>query len=130
MGITTGMRIDRTPLPRVVHLELHTPDRAGATAFYTELLGWQPEVIRAASSCYLALDFAEGLGGGIVECGARRPLWLPYVAVDGVDEATERAGRLGADILLEPHEGPSGRRSVLSSGCAGDVALWEQRRRP
>jgi predicted enzyme related to lactoylglutathione lyase len=128
LRITTGMRTEESPLSRVVHLELHTPDRAGASAFYTQLLGWQPEVIRAESGCYLALDLAEGLGGGIVECGTRRPLWLPYVTVDSVNEATERARGLGAEVLLEPHEGLSGRRSVVSSGCAGDVALWEPRR--
>jgi predicted enzyme related to lactoylglutathione lyase len=122
------MRSDESPLPRVVHLELHTPDRAGACAFYTQLLGWEHEVIRAVSSSYLALDLAEGIGGGIVECGTRRSLWLPYVAVDGVDPVTEHARRLGADVLLEPHEGPSGRRSVVSSACAGDIALWEPRR--
>ena len=109
---------------RVVHLELHTPDQVRASAFYTELLHWRPEVVRAAAGSYLALDTGPHLGGGVVECGTRRPLWLPYVEVDRIDASTERARELGAVVLLEPREGPSGWRSIVSSPEAGEVALW------
>jgi predicted enzyme related to lactoylglutathione lyase len=112
----------------VVHLELHTASQARASAFYSELLQWEPVLIRAASSSYLALDLGSSLGGGIVACGTRRPVWLPYVQVDLIDDATERAHRLGAAVLLEPREGPSGWRSVVSSADAGEVALWEPKR--
>jgi predicted enzyme related to lactoylglutathione lyase len=111
----------------VVHLELHTGDQAQASAFYARLLRWRPELIQAASGSYLALELGCGFGGGIVECGTRRPLWLPYVEVDGVDEVTEHARRLGAEVLLEPREGPSGRRSVVSSRDGGEVAFWQPR---
>src|SRR6266581_4407767 len=95
----------------VVHLELHTGDQARASAFYARLLRWRPELVRAASGSYLALELGGGFGGGIVECGTRRPLWLPYVEVDQVEESTKRARRLGAAVLLEPREGPAGWRS-------------------
>jgi predicted enzyme related to lactoylglutathione lyase len=111
-----------------VHLELHTPDQVRASAFYAELLFWRPEVVRAAAGSYLALDTGAHLGGGVVECCTRRPLWLPYVEVDRVDRSTERARELGAIVLLEPREGPSGWRSVVSSPEAGEVALWAPRR--
>jgi predicted enzyme related to lactoylglutathione lyase len=116
-----------SPMP-VVHLELHTRDQVRAGAFYAGLLRWRPELVRATCGSYLALDTGGSLGGGIVECGTRRPLWLPYVEVDRIDEATERARRLGAAVLLESREGPSGWRSVVSSPEAGEVALWERRR--
>ena len=108
-----------TPSRPVVHLELHTRDQMRATAFYSRLLQWRPEVIRAVSGSYVALDTGAPLGGGIVECGTQRPLWLPYVEVDRVDETTERARQLGAVVLLEPRECRSGRRSVVSSPEAG-----------
>jgi predicted enzyme related to lactoylglutathione lyase len=117
----------KPPRP-IVHLELHTCDQAGASAFLARLLQWRPEEIRAASGSYLALDLGAGIGGGIVECGTRRPLWLPYVEVDRIGRATDRARRLGATVLLEPREGPSGWRSVVSSAEGGEVALWEPRR--
>ena len=43
----------------VVHLELHTASQARASAFYSELLQWRPELIRAVSSSYLALDLGS-----------------------------------------------------------------------
>jgi predicted enzyme related to lactoylglutathione lyase len=62
----------------VVHLELHTADQARASAFYANLLGWRRQLIQAGRGSYLALDLGGGFGGGIVECGTVRPLWLPY----------------------------------------------------
>jgi predicted enzyme related to lactoylglutathione lyase len=110
-----------------VHLELHTPDRRSATSFYRELLGWRPEHLEAAGREYLALDLGNGLGGGIVECGTERALWLPYVSVRDIGSATERAERLGAHILLEPREGPAGWRSVVAAVDGGEVALWQSK---
>jgi uncharacterized protein len=112
----------------VVHLELHTTDLARASDFYTRLCSWRPERVEAAGGAYLALDMGDGLGGGIVECGTPRSLWLPYVAVDDVTEATDRARRLGARVLLEPREGPAGWRSVVTEPAGGEIAFWQQKR--
>jgi len=112
----------------VVHLELHTGDRHGAGALYSQLLGWRPERIDTESGSYVALELGAGLGGGIVECGTRRTLWLPYVEVAEVDRATDRARELGASVLLEPREGPAGRRSVVATPAGGEIAFWQPRR--
>lgn len=112
----------------IVHLELHTGDQVQATAFYARLLGWHPELIKVASGSYLGLGLGGALGGGIVECGAERPSWLPYVEVDQVEEVTERARRLGAAVLLEPREGPAGWRSVVSTPEGGEIAFWQGKR--
>ena len=66
--------------------------------------------------------------GGITGCQTRRPLWLPYAEVEQIDDATENARRLGAAVLLEPREGPSSWRSVVSDPVAGEVALWQPKR--
>jgi predicted enzyme related to lactoylglutathione lyase len=121
------MSTNARPRP-VVHLELHAPDRAAAGAFCASLLHWEPELIEARSGSYLAFELGTGLGGGIVECGTRRPLWLPYVEVDHIDKETERAGQLGAHVLLEPREGPAGWRSVISAAEAGEIAFWQPKR--
>ena len=116
-------------MPRpVVHLELHTGDQAAASAFYARLLRWRPELVEARCGSYLALELGCGLGGGIVECATERPLWLPYVEVDQIDEQTERARQLGARVLLEPREGPAGWRSVVSTPEAGQIAFWQPKR--
>jgi predicted enzyme related to lactoylglutathione lyase len=116
----------RSPSP-LAHLELHTPDGARAGDFYSELLGWRQELVDAAGRSYLALDLGEGPGGGIVECGTERALWLPYVSVRDIRVATDRAEELGAGVTLEPREGPAGWRSVVSSPDGGEIALWQSK---
>ena len=66
--------------------------------------------------------------GGIVECSTKRPLWLPYVQVDDIVRATDRARGLGARVLLEPREGPAGWRSVIATATGGEIAFWQQKR--
>jgi predicted enzyme related to lactoylglutathione lyase len=114
--------IDPNP---VVHLELHTDDLPRASAFYAQLCGWCPQRIETRSGSYLTLGLGGGVGGGIVECGTQRPLWLPYVEVDQIDAATDRARALGASVLLGPREGPAGWRSVVASSGGGEVAFWQ-----
>ncbi len=108
----------------VVHLELHTRDLAQARGLYAELCGWQGERIEAGRASYLALELGE-IGGGIVECATERPVWVPYVAVRRITDATDRARRLGADVLLEPRECPNGWRSVVTTVQGGEIAFWE-----
>jgi uncharacterized protein len=112
----------------LAHLELHTPDGRAARAFYSELLGWRPELIEVAERSYLALDLGEGPTGGIVECGTERALWLPYVSVPDIVAVTEWARRLGAEVALEPREGPAGWRSVVAVPGGGEIALWQSKR--
>jgi uncharacterized protein len=110
---------------RIVHLELHTGDLAAASAFYEQLLGWRPERVETRSGSYHALELGGDIDGGVVQCATARPLWLPYVEVERIGDATERAGELGAAVLLESREGPTGWRSVVSSSAGGEVALWQ-----
>ena len=109
----------------VVHLELHTGDLVGASALYSELCGWRPERVETRAGCYLAFDFDSELAAGMVETCARRPLWVPYVEVDRIGEATDRARRLGAVVAVEPREGPAGWRSVISTCAGGELAFWQ-----
>jgi predicted enzyme related to lactoylglutathione lyase len=115
---------------RVVHLELHTGDLPRARSLYAELCGWRSEQIETKSGSYFALQLGATLGGGIVECGTRRPLWLPYVEVSGIGEATDRACRLGASVVLEPREGPAGWRSVVATREGGEIAFWQPKPHP
>jgi uncharacterized protein len=114
---------------RLVHLELHTGDLGDAQALYAQLCGWRAQRIEAGPCSYLALEMGGGIGGGIVECETRRPVWLPYVEVAEIDAVTERARRLGASVLLEPREGPGGWRSVVAAPAGGEIAFWQPKER-
>jgi predicted enzyme related to lactoylglutathione lyase len=121
--MTEVMR-SRQPNP-VVHIELHTADLAGASALYSELCGWRPEPVETCAGRYLAFEFGTALAAGMVESGAHHPIWLPYVQVDRIEAATDRARRLGASVAVEPREGPVGWRSVVSTPCGGELAFWQ-----
>jgi predicted enzyme related to lactoylglutathione lyase len=54
-------------------------------------------------------------------------LWLPYVSVPEIRTATERAAGLGARILLEPREGPTGWRSAVAAPAGGEIAFWQSK---
>ena len=112
----------------IVHLELHTGDLSSATDLYSAICGWRPQRIDTRHGSYLSLEMGNGLGGGIVECATRRPMWLPYVEVDAIAAATDRARRLGARVLLEPREGPAGWRSVIATPAGGEMAFWQPKR--
>jgi predicted enzyme related to lactoylglutathione lyase len=112
---------------RVVHLELHTGDLAGACDLYGRLCGWRPERVESPAGAYVALELG-GVGGGVVECPTARALWLPYVEVPEIGAATARAAALGAAVLLAPREGPAGWRSVVRSPVGGELAFWQPKR--
>ena len=113
----------------IVHLELRTGNLACACAFYTELFGWRAEKLDLGSGSYLALELAEGIDGGVVERDTEHALWLPYVEVPDIAEATNRAILLGASVLLAPREGPAGWRSIVATAAGGEIALWQAKRR-
>jgi predicted enzyme related to lactoylglutathione lyase len=113
----------------IVHLELHTGDVSAARDYYLRLCGWSTQPVPTGNGPYQAMDVGNGgVGGGIVQCGTPRALWLPYVEVDRVDSATERARDLGARVLLPPREGPAGWRSVVRSATGAELAFWQPKR--
>jgi predicted enzyme related to lactoylglutathione lyase len=91
-------------------------------------LRWRSQEIHTAYGSYHALELGSDLGSGIMECGTPRSLWLPYVEVNEITSATARASELGAKVLLEPHEGPAGWRSVVAAPAIGEIALWQHKR--
>jgi predicted enzyme related to lactoylglutathione lyase len=112
----------------LVHLELHTASLAGARDFCARLCRWPQQQLGIGGRSYLALDLGPSLGGGIVQCAVLGPLWLPYVEVEHVGQATEHALALGAELLLAPREGPAGWRSIVASSQAGELGLWQPKR--
>ena len=112
----------------LVHLELHTANLPRAAAFYARLCDWRTERIDSEAGPYHALELGGAVDGGIVECETRRRLWLPYVEVDEMHAATERARELGAAVLLDPREGPVGWRSIIAAPAGGELAFWQQKR--
>jgi uncharacterized protein len=90
--------------------ELMTPDTEGAQAFYREVTG-----LTATPGPYLMLMAGEQSIGGLIgptpdgptwPSGGPEAHWVPYIAVEDVDAAAERARSLGGEILVPPTDIP------------------------
>ena len=101
-------------LANPVILKLRTANLARACAFYTELFGWKAETVLAGSASYVALHLGDRLQGGVIEHESREPAWLPYVEVEDIAEATERALLLGAEAVV----GRPGRARPAGEACS------------
>jgi predicted enzyme related to lactoylglutathione lyase len=112
----------------VAYIELQTNDLPRACLFYTRLFGWRAETIRVGVQSYLTLDLGACIEGGVVERDIERPLWLPYIEVADITDATERGCTLGAATVMAPREGPAGWRSILAAPAGAEIALWQPKR--
>ena len=109
-----------------VHIELHTPDPAGAKKFYGELLDWEFEDFPQMN--YTIIKVGEGTGGGMMmsPMPGAPPQWVPYVLVDDLAASTAKAKSLGAKVLVEIMEVPDmGRFSMFLDPLGAAFALWE-----
>src|SRR4051794_9527671 len=89
-----GMQATASRPRPLVHLELHTGDRAGASAFFARLLEWKPEAIDTVAGPYLALDLGDAVSGGIVgvsgAAAALASIW-PSSLISSLLETTSRS---------------------------------------
>jgi uncharacterized protein len=108
----------------LAHLELRTANAARACTFFSELFGWRIESVRVGEGSYLAVELSGAVDGGIAE-REEGASWLPYVEVDDIAAMTGKACDLGAQVTLNPREGPAGWRSVLRVPAGAEVALWQ-----
>ena len=80
-----------------VHNELATTDVASAKTFYGQLFSWKLDDVPMPSGPYTIID----AGGGMMQqmIPGAPSAWLPYVLVDDIKAATEKAKSLGASIM-------------------------------
>jgi predicted enzyme related to lactoylglutathione lyase len=94
-----------------------------ATRFYEELLGWK----RADGPPGMTM-----LGAGAAPFAAIAPRekgvegWVPYVQVDDLTTATQRATGLGAKIVQARTRGPAGEFTIVSDPGGATLALWQK----
>jgi len=108
--------------------ELMTTDVEAAKTFYGELFGWQAQDIEAGGMQYTMIKTGDREIGGIMgmpeEANAMPPMWGSYVTVDNVDERTNRAQRLGAQVRVEPRDIPNvGRFAVITDPQGAMITL-------
>ena len=115
-----------------VHIELNTTNVGRAKAFYGKLFGWKLSDIEMPEFTYTMIDVGEGTGGGMMpQLMPDAPsAWLPYVVVDDIDAATQKARKLGAKIMKGVTEVMEmGWLSIITDPTGAHFGLWEPKPR-
>lgn len=92
--------------------ELHTTDWRAALAFYGTLFGWKKTeaMDMGPMGTYLLFNTGAGeaIGGMINNPDAHRPFWLYYFNVADIDDAGRKVAANGGEIMMGPHQVPTG----------------------
>jgi predicted enzyme related to lactoylglutathione lyase len=111
-----------------VHVELNTTDLAKAKEFYGQLFAWKLDDQPIGEMTYTMIDVGEGTGGGMMSMPMPGvpSMWLPYVFVDDINAATEKARSLGGEIVREVMEVPGyGWLSIIKDPTGAGLGLWK-----
>jgi len=113
-----------------VHVELNSPDPEKAKAFYAQLFQWQLEDMSNPATpdhAYTVIKVGEGTGGGIMKQVPQGPVgWIPYVLVDDLRVATDKAKSLGGRVMKDVTEVPDmGWFSIIQDPTGSTLGLWK-----
>lgn len=119
-----------------VHSELSTTDTAKARQFYGALFDWKLEDVPMDAGFTYTLvavgDGGVGTGGGIMPqmMPGAPSAWMPYVGVDDIAAATEKARTLGATICKDVTEVMDmGWLSIIQDPTGAMLGLWQPKPR-
>jgi predicted enzyme related to lactoylglutathione lyase len=105
-----GTDVDSTQHGAPSWFETLTTDVARATAFYSELFGWTPEVSRMPGFEYTTFKLGPDPVAGMMqirpEMGALRPHWGTYYTVNDADQTARQAVSLGASLCVPVRDIP------------------------
>ena len=108
--------------------QLGTRDEEGARKFYSGLFGWSDEKTSANGQDFTVVKKNDKAVGAIMGQAANQdsPSWLPFVAVEDLDEVVSHVREEGGKILMQPFEvGPNGRFAVFEDPTGGVFAVWK-----
>jgi uncharacterized protein len=117
-----------------VWYDLMTTDIAGATAFYTETIGWKTQQWQEAdpNTPYTMWVAGEAPLGGVMllpeeaRAMGAPPHWVAYTCVDDVDAAAARAEAMGATVYAPPMDIPTvGRFAMLADPQGATFAIFK-----
>jgi len=109
-------------------VELNTTDLGKAQSFYGKLFDWETEETKVPEGKYTLIKVGEGTGGGMLtqKMPGAPSEWLPYVAVDDIEAATEKAKKLGGKVMKDVTEIPDmGWFSIITDPTGAHLGLWK-----
>src|SRR3954452_17284511 len=104
-------RGDRMKMSPVIHFEMPADDRERMAKFYTDVFGWQTQMLGAEMGDYVVVTTTESDDGGPTKPGAinggfypKKPDWPAQypsvvIAVDDIDESMKAVAVAGGELL-------------------------------
>jgi predicted enzyme related to lactoylglutathione lyase len=93
--------------------------------FYAALFGWPMGASTGAQPYHSWIIDGEQPWAGVARAGeATAGRWVPYVVVDDLDHATQRAVQLGATVVKDRTTGPAGTSVTIADPAGALVALF------
>jgi predicted enzyme related to lactoylglutathione lyase len=114
-----------------VHVELLSTDVDEAKNFYGKLFDWKLEDMAMTDMTYTVIRVGEGTGGGLMKnpMPGAPSMWVPYVDVDDLQAATEKARSLGAEVLKENVVVEEmGSFSIITDPTGAMLGLWKTKK--
>jgi predicted enzyme related to lactoylglutathione lyase len=111
-----------------VHVELTTTDLGKAKDFYGKLFDWDLEDAPMPDGTYTMIKVGEdGTGGGMLKHPMGGPsVWIPYILVDDVEAATQKAKSLGGNVVKDVTEVPEmGWFSIVVDPTGAAFGIWK-----
>jgi uncharacterized protein len=113
-----------------VHVELNTTDVDKAKTFYGKLFDWKMQDMSMPQGTYTTIGVGEGTGGGMMKqlMPGAPSAWLPYVLVDDIAAATQKAKSLGATVMKDVTEVVNmGWFSIITDPTGAALGLWQSK---
>jgi uncharacterized protein len=137
-----GEDVEKVAMPKpytFVWDELVSTDPAAAGPFYERVFGWnQRQIEMGGGMTYTLLDRPDvknvkgeqASAGGMMKSppGVPYSFWIPYVGVEDTDKLSERAARLGAQVMVPPTDIPNvGRFACWMDPQQASIAILQPR---
>lgn len=110
--------------------DLMTTDPARSVAFYTELFGWTITDIPMGSFTYRRIAVGDEAQAGLMPLDPAHGMashWMPYLAVDDVDETVAAVDGLGGARCVPPMDVPNvGRFAVVDDPAGTPITAFRR----
>ena len=111
-----------------IWVDLGSKDPTAATAFYTQLFGWEAEVLGAEAGGYVFLrkdgKLVAGLGGLMSD--QQPTAWNTYLYVTDADAAVQAVVAAGGQVIAPPFDVlESGRMAVFMDSAGAAISVWQ-----
>ena len=113
---------------RFCWFDLMTTDPAGSLKFYQELFGWRVDTVPMGDQQYDMLFMDDRPLGGVVPMNADDGIpthWIPYVAVNNIEDTCRCAQDNGATVCVPPTDIGPGMFAILNDPQGGVISTWQ-----